>query len=262
VRRIRILRLRRNLGHQRAIGLGLAYVAVEMPCDAVLVMDSDGEDTPEGACQLLNTFVAQGGNHVVFAQRARRAEGLVFRTFYFLYRKVHRMLTGISVRVGNFSVVPFADLDTIVVLSELWNHYAAAIFRSKLRFTMTPIARGPRLAGESRMNFGALVAHGLSAISVFGDTVGVRVLLAALGGAVLAFVGLMAVVAIRLFTTQAIPGWATYAAGTMAVIVVQFVTLATTFTLFVLSNRTNLGFIPLRDYPLFIGKVSDIYVHG
>src|SRR5579885_1679195 len=53
VRRVRVLRLRRNLGHQRAIAIGLVHVERTTSCDAVLVMDADGEDTPEGALQLI-----------------------------------------------------------------------------------------------------------------------------------------------------------------------------------------------------------------
>src|SRR5207248_11470408 len=41
---IEILRVRRNLGHQRAIAIGLAYVEDRVPCQAVILMDSDGED--------------------------------------------------------------------------------------------------------------------------------------------------------------------------------------------------------------------------
>jgi 2-polyprenyl-3-methyl-5-hydroxy-6-metoxy-1,4-benzoquinol methylase len=81
------------------------------------------------------------------------------------------MLTGISVRVGNFSILPRSYLSTLIVLSELWNHYAAAVFRSRLKFEMIPIPRGRRIAGASRMNFVSLVTHGLSAASVFSDIV-------------------------------------------------------------------------------------------
>jgi len=56
LRSIRILRLRRNVGHQRAIAIGLVHVEKSIPCDAVLVMDSDGEDTAEGALQLPAPF--------------------------------------------------------------------------------------------------------------------------------------------------------------------------------------------------------------
>ena len=109
------------------------------------------------------------------------------------------------------------------------------------------------------MNFVALVTHGLSAISVFGDVVGVRLLIGSLVGSFLAAVGILFVVIVRLFTNRAIPGWATSATGILAIILVQFITIASIFTFFMLSNRTNLGFVPIRDYNLFVAEVRDIY---
>jgi len=261
VRAIRTLRLRRNLGHQRAIAIGLVHVQQTTSCDAVVVMDADGEDTPEGVAQLLRAWSDTHGAKAVFAERSRRSESLVFRFFYHLYKILHRGLTGIGVRVGNFSILPFHYLSTLVVMSELWNHYAAAVFRSNLPFTMIPIPRGTRITGTSRMNFVALVSHGLSAISVFGDIVGVRLLIASLSGSFLVALGIVLVAMIRLFTDRAIPGWATYATGTLAIILIQLITIATSFTFFMLSNRTNLGFLPLRDYSLFVEEAVDIYSH-
>ena len=258
VRAVQVLRLRRNLGHQRAIAIGLAHIQKSVTCEAVLVMDSDGEDTPQGVVDLLNAFSASQGTKAIFAQRSRRSESFVFRAFYHLYRHLHRALTGIGVRVGNFSILPSGYLNTLVATSELWNHYAASVFRSRLPFTMVPIPRGTRIAGTSTMNFAALVSHGLSAISVFGDVVGVRLLIGSLTGTILAAFGIVLVVFIRLFTHRAIPGWATYATGTLAIIMIQLITIATCFTFFVLSTRTNLGFVPLRDYSLFVEEIVEI----
>ena len=261
IRSIRVLRLRRNLGHQRAIAIGLAHIQESSTCDAVLVMDSDGEDTPNGVLDLLNAYAIGPDRTAIFAKRSRRSESLAFRLFYYLYRVVHKALTGVSVRVGNFSILPSQHLTTLVAMPELWNHYAAAVFRSGLPFTMIPIPRGTRIAGRSKMNFVALVTHGLSAISVFGDVVGVRLLIGSLGGSFLAAIGIFIVVAVRLFTNRAIPGWATFAAGILAVIMIQFITIAASFTFFVLSSRTNLGFVPLRDYSLFVEDIVDVYSH-
>jgi polyisoprenyl-phosphate glycosyltransferase len=261
IRTIRILRLRRNLGHQRAIAVGLAHLQVNSACDAVLVMDSDGEDTPDGVLDLLEAFSEVEGSKAFFAERSRRTESLLFRGFYVLYRGLHRLLTGIRVRVGNFSILPSEYLNTLVSMPELWNHYAAAVFRSKLPFAMIAIPRGTRIAGRSRMNFVDLVSHGLSAISVFGDIVGVRLLIGSLTGSILAAIGIVIVAAIRVFTYRAIPGWATYTVGALAIIMIQFITIAASFTFFMLSSRTNLGFIPLRDYSLFVDKVVDVYSH-
>jgi len=261
VRAIRILRLRRNLGHQRAIAIGLVHLRQTTTCDAVVVMDADGEDTPDGVAALLRAYFGTHGAMAIFAERSRRSESLMFQSFYYLYKLLHRCLTGISVRVGNFSILPFPYLNTLVVMSELWNHYAATVFRSTLPFTMIPISRGTRIAGTSRMNFVALISHGLSAISVFGDIVGVRLLIAAIAGSVLAGLGMALVVMIRSLTDRTLPGWATYAIGTLTIIAIQLITIATSFTFFVLSNRTTLGFVPLRDYTLFVEEAVDIYSH-
>ncbi len=262
IRRIRVVRLRRNVGHQRAIAIGLVYIEQNIPCDGLMVMDADGEDTAEGALQLLQKFSETGASLAIFAERIRRSESLVFRASYFLYRTVHLILTGLKVRVGNFSVLPAKNLTTLVVLSELWNHYAAAVFHSRLPYTLVPIPRGYRIAGTSKMNFVALVTHGLSAISVFGDVVGVRTLIAALMCGILVLIGLAVTVWIRLATDLYIPGWATYAFGTLLIILFQLITIASSFTFFMLSNRTSLGFVPLRDTPLFIAEVVDAYPHA
>jgi glycosyltransferase involved in cell wall biosynthesis len=258
---IQILRLRRNLGHQRAIAVGLMHIEQNITCDAVVVMDADGEDTPEGLLQLLSAYEQSNGSFAIFAERSHRVESLLFRAFYLCYKTLHRALTGISVRGGNFSVLPSQYLSTLSVMPELWNHYAAAIFRSKLPFTTIRIRRGKRIAGTSHMNFVSLLTLGLSSISVFGDIVGVRLLISSLMGSFLAACGILAVIGVRFFTDLAIPGWATFAAGMLVIILMQFITIATSFTFAVLSSRSNLGFLPLRDYAYFVAETVDLYSH-
>jgi len=257
VRSIQVLRLRRNLSHQRAIAIGLVYIAQFISCDAVVVMDADGEDTPEGFLQLLRAFESGNRTKAIFAERSRRTESFVFRVSYRFYKAIHRMLTGISVRVGNFSILPSAYLGTLVVMSELWNHYAAAVFRSGLCFATTPIPRGYRIAGKSRMNFVSLIAHGMSAISVFGDVVGVRLLITAMAGSSLALLGIMA---LSRSGSSPIghPRVGHYTIGTLVIILIQFITTAISFTFTVLSNRASLTFVPLRDCQLFIAESQEI----
>jgi glycosyltransferase involved in cell wall biosynthesis len=255
---VEVLRLSRNLGHQRAIAIGLTFVHGERPCDTVVVMDGDGEDRPEDVPQLLEALVANGDRKVVFAQRVRRSEGLVFRVFYQVFRLVHRVLTGIAVRVGNFSAVPYASLATFVVVSEAWNHYAAAVFKARIPYTMIPIARGTRLAGRSTMNFVSLVTHGLSAISVFGDVVGVRLLIATMLGCALAATELMVVVAARVLDLN-VPVWAAVWGAAGLVAAVQLGTAAFVCTFVVLSSRNNLSFLPVRDYKFFVSRVRRAY---
>jgi glycosyltransferase involved in cell wall biosynthesis len=260
--RIDVLELRRNLGHQRALAVGLCHVEANIPCRTVVVMDGDGEDAPADVAKLLDRMSLEAEPRIVFAERAKRSESVVFRVFYALYRWLHLLLTGIAVRVGNFSVVPYPLLRRLVAVSELWNHYAAAIFKARLPFVTVPTQRAVRLAGRSRMNFIALVTHGLSAISVFGDRVGVRLLVAVCGLFALVLGGLIATVAVKFATTVAIPGWATTAAGLLIVVMTQLVMLVAVFVFVVLSGREGSTFLPLRDYHYFIAGSKNLFARA
>lgn len=257
---IRILTLRRNVGHQRALAIGLAFVQEQMPCHAVVVMDADGEDNPSDVPRLLAELAARGGRTIVFAQRMRRSEGFVFTTLYKLYRVAHRALTGISVQVGNFSVIPCGLLDRLVVVSDLWNHYAAAVFQSRLPYAMIPTARGKRLSGRSSMNLVSLVGHGLSAIAVFADRVGVRILI----GSIVALFATLLVLTVALgrwmIGGDAPPVWLVTAVGLAVLMIVQAAAAASLFVLHVLFTRAASTFIPARDYRFFIH--SDELVAG
>jgi polyisoprenyl-phosphate glycosyltransferase len=247
-----ILALRRNVGHQRAIGVALAWIERNLPCDAVVVMDGDGEDDPLDVPRLVAHMRRLGGTTIVFAERTRRSEGLVFRSAYALFKLAHRLLTGKGVRVGNFSVVPYMRLRALVSNPDLWNHYAASIFISRVPFDMLPTSRASRLAGRPTMNFLNLVNHGLSAIAVFSEIVSVRVLIATLFGIGATILVMFAVLGIRLFTTIAVPGWATYTMGLLLLLLVQGIMFSMLFSFSVLANRKSAAVILSRDFELFV----------
>jgi glycosyltransferase involved in cell wall biosynthesis len=253
---IRILRLRTNVGHQRAIALGLAYIYEHIPCSAVIVMDGDGQDSPEDIAKLLQRSRDNGGSSLVFAKRARRSESIVFRLFYRSYRLLHRLLTGLPVEVGNFSIVPSPFLERLVGLSELWNHYAAAVVKSKIPMEKVDIPRASRIQGETKMNFVGLVTHGLSAMAVFGEDIGVRLLSAATILIGFVAIALALVVSIPLFTDMSIPGWATAASGVLAIILLNCLLLSMVFIFIVLQGRSRGSFLPLRDYQYYIMDVT------
>ena len=247
------------MGHQRAICIGLSYAYEHWNAEALLVMDADGEDQPGDIAKMLLVFEEQHRTAIVFAERTRRSEDFVFRTGYFCYRVLHWALTGIRVKVGNFSIIPWEHLASLVVISETWNHYAASVFRSKIRHVGVPTTRGSRLAGKSKLNIVGLVVHGLSAIAVFLDVVGVRLSLAACAGAGFLFLLCVVVVVVKYTTSLAIPGWATTTLGLLLIILMQMFVLVLGLTGLVLLNRNNLSFIPIRDYKYFTGKVIKIY---
>jgi hypothetical protein len=251
---IEVLALRRNVGHQRAIAIALAFVERHRSPDVVVVMDGDGEDAPEDVPRLLACLHENERSTVVFAERTRRSESVLFRVFYALYRWAHRLLTGIPVRVGNFSAIPFRLLRRLVVVSELWNHYAAAVFKARLPRASVPSERAPRLAGKSRMNYVDLVMHGLSALSVHAELVGVRLLVVTAIVVSAMVSALLATVGVRIFTPLAMPEWTSTAVGVLLIVLLQVLAFTSLFAFLVLHARSQPTFIPVRDYEYFVDQ--------
>ena len=260
IKKISVLELKRNVGHQRAITLGLAFVAAERPeYKAVIVMDGDGEDKPEDIIKLIEKCRQENFSKLIFAKRSKRSEGAVFKFFYNLYINFFKILTGQNIRIGNFSIVPRKILRRLVVVSDVWNHYAVGSLKARVPYAVIETERGERLSGSSKMNFVSLVTHGLSAISVYGDTVGVRLLLGTSILILLSLVGVLIVAGVRIFTDLGIPGWATYVIALLLIILMQAVTLSLFFIFLVLNNRNNAGFLPAKDYQYFISEEYEIY---
>jgi len=253
---VSIVRLRRNVGHQRAIAIGLGVAYDDYPALPVLIMDADGEDRPEDVPRLYRALTSAPAVDVVFAGRQRRSESATFTAFYHLYRALHKLLTGVSVRFGNFSILRHSALAPLMVSPDLWNHYAATVVKGRLRYTLLPAPRGRRITGRSSMNFVALFTHGLSAISVFSEEMGARVLIgAAIACGAVALFGVAAVVA-HSVTTVAVPGWTSYVLLFAVVLLLQLTSIAGGFLMHILFVRNAFTFVPMRDYRLFIASVE------
>jgi polyisoprenyl-phosphate glycosyltransferase len=257
--RVRIVELIRNCGHQRAIALGLAYLEAEDAPGTTVVMDSDGEDDPDDVPRLIEAV--KRGRHVVFANRARRSEGWLFTFFYFFYRKMFRALVGQDVQFGNFSVIPGALLRRVASVSEIWNHYAIGILKAKIPYSAIPTSRAKRLAGHTHMNFASLILHGLSAVAIYGDVLGVRAVIATTLMVIPVVLVALTAVGIRLFTNLAIPGWTTDVVAFALLASLQFATLAAFFIFLILHSKNNASFLPRRDYAYFITDVTNAYQH-
>jgi glycosyltransferase involved in cell wall biosynthesis len=261
IKKIDILELRRNLGHQRAIAIALAYAEANLQCEAVLVMDSDGEDKPEDALKLIEVYRKEGGQKVIFARRVKRSEGMVFRLLYNLYKNFYQLLTGQEIRVGNFSIIPYKILGRLVAVAEIWNHYAAGLQRAKVPYGEIPTNRGSRLAGTSKMSLVNLVAHGLSSISVYADVVGTRLLILTSIVLVIVTIAIAILIAIRLVTigVPESPGWVAYIVGLLFTALMQAIMFSIFFIFIVLSGRNNASFLPCRDYHYFIWKLRSVW---
>lgn len=253
---IKVVNLLRNVGHQKAIAIGLAHLSAQDLKGQVIVMDADGEDKPDAIPALLEKSKEEP-HKIVFAHRSKRSESLIFKLFYSIYKAVFVLLTGKVITFGNFSSVPAEQLKKVAFLSEIWNNYPGGIIKSKLPFTSVPIKRGKRLAGESKMNFVSLVMHGMSAISVFLDTTAVRILIFAVVMVLFSLIGIGVVFELKFVADMATPGWASSLASTFFIIMLQGFFISLFLVFMVLNHRGTKQFIPLEEYQSFILNIEE-----
>lgn len=250
-----VLRLKRNVGHQQAIAVGLGYVAENLPEAPCVVMDSDGEDLPVTIRDLLVCLDSENVD-VAVAQRKSRVETFLFQAFYLVYRLIFRLLTGRYISFGNFIALTPTGVARLACMHELGTHIAGTVLSSKLRLAVCPIDRGPRYAGQSKMNFAGLVLHGFRAVMIFAEDVLIRTSLACIGAAMMS-----------LFTIGAMPlletiGWAS-PRWISVVLGIQFILLLQTSALS-LMTLTLMGVVrcgsPIApDYKLLIDKIQPVH---
>ena len=240
----------------RAIAVGLCRAADSEDCDAVLVMDSDGEDPPESISLLLERARGQR-EFCIVAKRRRRSESFAFKASYVIYRSVFRLVTGRKIRFGNFSLISAGNVRRLTMIPDLWNNLAAAVLRSRLPLDQVPIDRGKRYAGRSTMNFTSLIVHGFSAISVYADTIFVRLLVTTVVMMCLTVPAVVTVLFLRLFMPlHATPGWATTVIFGMTIILLQALFTMLTSILALLNNRVQRLMLPIVDYRPYVKEVE------
>ncbi len=255
---VEVIELTHNLGNQRAIAVGISYVAENLPCDYLVVMDSDHEDKPEYIPELIETSAKHGGK-VVFAARSQRSEGLVFRVCYRLYRMLFRLLTGMPISIGNFSVVPGRAVVRVANLSGLWGHYPSSVMKSRLPFETISSARGHRYAGKSSMRFVSLIIHGFTGFAVHADVVVARIFVTLMALMALIALGAVTTFGFKFFTDILVLGWASQFLGLLLVLFFQAIIMVFVLFFIILVTRNQRTIIPIRDYRDFILSVERIF---
>ncbi|GHZ26248.1 glycosyltransferase [Vibrio cholerae] len=247
-----VIKLKRNVGHQRAIAIGLGHVSEIMDDDQIVItMDSDGEDTPQSIKELIQPL-SQNDIDVVVAQRKSRVETLKFKIFYVFYKFIFSLLSGRKISFGNFMAFKKKAVKRLVNMQDLGIHVAGTVLSSKLRISLCPLDRGARYAGQSKMNFVGLVLHGFKGLMVFAEDVLVRVGIASAVVASLSVLSGLCAVMLKL-AGIATPGWFSVAIGILFLVFLQTGTM-TLMMLMLTGVVKNRGVEP-EDYQTFVDEV-------
>lgn len=247
-----VIRLKRNVGHQRAIATGLAYVADQFKTiDRVVIMDSDGEDMPQTIASLL-ADLDDNEVDVTVAQRKSRVETFRFKAFYAVYKWLFSLLTGRQISFGNYMAMNELAVRRLASMGELATHVAGTVLVSRLRWRTCALDRGPRYAGKSKMNFVGLALHGFKGLMIFAEDVLVRVGIACTLVAALSLLGGSAAIVLKAvgYTT---PGWFSVALGLLMLVFLQ--TGAITLMTLMLTGITRSSTVLALDYKLLVDRV-------
>jgi len=151
-RRLRVITLTRNFGHQPAISAGLEYASG----DAVILADADLQDPPEVMLQMIDRW--REGADVVYAVRARRYSSVAKRAAYHLFYRLLNSIAEVDIPpdAGDFSLLDRKVVNVINALPE-HNRFVRGL-RAWVGYTQAalPYDRPGRRYGETKYSLGRL----------------------------------------------------------------------------------------------------------
>ena len=204
--------LARNFGHQIALTCGLDHARG----DAVITMDGDMQHPPEMLPQLIGKW--EEGFEIVQTVRKNTEGASWFKKFTsgMFYHTINRM-SNIHITEGgsDFRLLDKAAVETLQSFKEKARFIRGIISDIGYRQTYIEFVAPERFAGKSKFSIAKMANFALDGITAYSK---VPLRLAFYLGVLTGFLSLLVtvhVVYIYLFTTEAVPGWATIAASVL-----------------------------------------------
>ena len=170
---IEIIKNSKNIGHGKSIAYGINYISKKNDFDYLIVMDGDGEDRPEEVKELILKSIDLP-SLTITANRIKRSESAFFKLSYHLHKILTLVLTGYSIKFGNFMCIPRQDLNLIVSNKNLSVSFSGTIAKFIKNKTFIPSIRGVRYYGPTKMSFLKLIRHSLLIMSTFRKEAALR----------------------------------------------------------------------------------------
>ena len=198
------MKLSRNRGHQHALLAGL----LSADGDAVISMDADLQDDLGVLGEMVDAWRA--GSEIVYGVRRSRTEDTLFKRW--TARRYYGLLRVLGVDIvpdhAEFRLMGRKALEALAEYPEANLFLRGLIPQLGFRSAQVLYDRRLRLAGETKYPLRRMVGLGIDGITSF-SAVPLR-LIAATGAVlfVLSTVVALWVLAVRIFTDRAVPGWA------------------------------------------------------
>jgi dolichol-phosphate mannosyltransferase len=241
-RRVRVIHLSRNFGHQAALTAGLEHAAG----DVVVMIDADLQDPPE----LIPDMIAQWshGADVVYAVRKQREGETAFKlatasAFYRLFDKLAQV--NLEPNSGDFRLLDRRALDALLTMTERSRFLRGMTVWVGFTQTAVSYEREARQAGETKYTLRRMLRFSLDAIASFSHLPLQLATYAGLLSAGLAFIAIVVVLVLRL-TDSYLPG---FSAITIAVLLLGGIQL---IALGVIGEYVGRIYDEVKHRPLYI----------
>ncbi len=241
IRELRVIDLLRNFGHMPALSAGLSVATGE----AVIVMDGDLQDPPEIIPDFYEHW--RKGKHVVYGLRAARGESFIQRSLTHMFYGLLRSITRIEIpaQSGTFCLMDRTIVNALLSLPERQRFFAGLRAWAGGNQIAVSYDRPQRKFGKSRVGFRGLIRLARTGLVSFSQVPLMYASVCSLLAALLLFCIGVAAIAIRLFTNEAIPGWATFTT------LIGFMGFMQSFLLSVLAEYIAVIFEEVKRRPLF-----------
>lgn len=211
-RRVKVVDLSRNFGHQIAVSAGLAYA----DGDAVAIIDADLQDPPELILQMLE--IRDSGYDIIYGVRRERKGESRFKllTAKWFYRILNRLSdTQIPLDSGDFRLLDRRAVDALLRMRE--QHRLLRGMWSWIGFRQYGLEydRAPRAAGETKYPFRKMLKLALDGMLSFSVVPLRMVSFMGVATAILSSIGILYALVMRLFTRVWVPGWTLLFVGMM-----------------------------------------------
>ena len=164
-KKVKIINLKKNLGSQPAIAVGLNFIRKIKGNFNIVILDSDGEDNPNKIDVLLSAL-EKNQDKVIVASRSQRTENAFLKLMNILRLFFTFLVTGKLMNFGNFTCFNSKLLRNLSNKPELGLSYSATL-QKYFKIKKIPVKKELRYFGDSKVTFSFLISYSLKIISVF-----------------------------------------------------------------------------------------------
>jgi dolichol-phosphate mannosyltransferase len=219
---VRVVTLRRNVGHQAALTAGLDHARG----DAVVTIDADLQDPPEVIPEMVSAW-HESGVDVVYATRADRRSDSWFkrRTARFYYRLMRRVAGGhVPDDAGDFRLMSRAVVDALAHLPERNRVYRLLVPWLGFPSATVSYSRDLRGGGRSKYTISKMTRLAADSITSFSaQPLRIATWCGLVGGAI-CLAAVVAALAAQL-AGHTVPGWASVFVAVLFIGAVQLLCL-------------------------------------